>query len=259
VVAGVVVLLLVGGGTWFAVRWSQRGADEASLSEAKARVKGTEVGEGLLQPASGVYTYSSTGTESLSLLGTTQEWGATIPATVTAADEGCWVLRLDYSTHHWNAQTYCPEGQVLEETTSQGYQAFDFVATTIGEQTDWLCEPPGQAVRLDARPGQRWEQSCTGTSATRGTSVTSSGTDELVGEETLRIEGEQVPVLHYRTVRDLSGDQTGHEENELWYHARTGLMVKTIRDVRVASPSPIGDVIYEESGELVLTSLEPAS
>jgi hypothetical protein len=122
-----------------------------------------------------------------------------------------------------------------------------------------LCEPPGQAVRLDARPGQRWEQSCTGPSATRGTSVTSSGTDELVGEETLRIEGEQVPVLHYRTVRDLTGDQTGHEENELWYHARTGLMVKTIRDVRVASPSPIGDVIYEESGELVLTSLEPAS
>jgi hypothetical protein len=66
-------------------------------------------------------------------------------------------------------------------------------------------------------------------------------------------------VLHYRTVRDLTGDQRGHEENELWYHARTGLMVKTVRDVEVASPSPIGDVVYRESGELVLRSLTPAS
>jgi hypothetical protein len=36
-------------------------------------------------------------------------------------------------------------------------------------------------------------------------------------------------------------------------------MVKTVRDVEVASPSPIGDVVYRESGELVLRSLTPAS
>jgi hypothetical protein len=153
VLLGVAVVAVAVGSVWFARRWSERGADEASMSEARARAQGPEVAEGLLQPASGVYTYASAGTESLSLLGTTQSWGATIPATVTAAEGSCWVLRLDYSTHHWNAQTYCPSGTVLEETTSVGYQAFDFVATTIGEETNWVCDPPGEAIRHERHSG----------------------------------------------------------------------------------------------------------
>jgi hypothetical protein len=257
-ILGVVVVAGLVGGIWFASRWSDRGSDQASLEEARARAEGAEVAEGLLQPASGLYTFASTGTESLSLLGTTQSWGATTPATVTASQGGCWTLRLDYSNYHWNAQTYCPRARVLEETTTTGYQAFDFVATTVSEQTEWLCDPPGQAIRLDAEPGDSWEQSCDGASAARGTSVTSAGTNEFVGEEKLSIDGEDVTVFHYKVTRDLSGDQSGHEENELWYHARTGLLVKTVRNVQVSSPSPIGDVVYHETGELVLTSLTPS-
>lgn len=257
---GVAAVALAAFGIWFAFRWSDRGAEEASLDEAvesaRSRGNGNSNGEDLLQPATGVYTYSAKGTETLSLLGTSQDWGATVPGAVVALGDGCWEQRLDYSTHHWHSQTFCARGRVLEEVSGTIFQSFDFVATTVDELTEFTCDPPGEAVRLDAEPGDVWQQSCTGISG-RGTTVVSAGDDEFLGEETLEIEGEEVPVLHYKLTREMSGDQRGNEANEQWYHARTGLLVKTVHDIEVASPSPIGDVIYTEKGELVLTSLTP--
>ena len=263
IILGAAAVVAVVGGTWFAVRWSQRGADEASVTEAveaaRAKGNGVEVSESLLQPATGVYTYASSGTEKLSLLGTAQDWGATIPGSVVAAGDGCWEHRLDYSTHHWHSQVFCPRGDVLEEVTGIVFQSFDFVAATVEEKSDFVCDPPGELIRLDADSGDVWEQSCSGHSPERGTSLVSAGTNEFIGEETLSIEGEDVPVLHYLLTREITGDQTGTEINEQWFHAHSGLLVKSRREIEVASPSPIGDIVYTENGELVLTSLTPES
>ncbi len=73
------------------------------------------------------------------------------------------------------------------------------------------------------------------------------------------IDGERVAALHYRHDREITGDQQGTNRVEHWYEAATGLLLKGSREVEVASPSPIGDIVYSESGTFELTSLSPQS
>ena len=258
-VAAVVAALLVGVGV-FVRAWNDRGPSAASVDRSVAGFRDDHNGSGsasLLRPEAGVYTYDATGTEQLSLLSTSQAWGNPVPGTVTTDDRGCWTIRFDFSTNHTQATTYCPAGRVLQERTGSTSQTFDFVAASVTDVTDFVCDPPGQLIRLDATAGQTWPQSCVGRSPARGTQVTSAGTNTYLGREQLRIGGTTVRALHYRVDRDLSGDQKGTERTELWFHPDTGLTLRETRRVRVASPSPIGDVIYTEEGTFTLTSLVP--
>ena len=211
-----------------------------------------------LQPGTGVYTYSATGTEALSLLDTGQDWGDTIPATVTAVAGGCWEHRMEFSTNHWATQRLCPDGDRLLEQGSTVFQSFDFVAAEVGDETVFTCDPPSVVIDLGASPGDAWPAACDGASEARGTSTRSAGDTEFLGEETIDIAGEEVRSLHYRHDRRITGDQTGVNRVEHWYDAATGLLLKGVREVEVASPSPIGDVTYTESGSFELDRLSPA-
>ncbi len=180
IAAGLLAAVVVAVAAWFAVAWMDRGAEEASVQDAIDSA-GNETTEeaAALQPATGVYTYASQGSESLSLLGTGQDWGATIPATVTATGDGCWQHRMDYSTNHWAAQVFCPDGDKLMEHSGTVFQRFDFVATTVDEETVFTCEPPTATIDLDARPGDSWPSGCDGASAERGTSTVERGTQRV--------------------------------------------------------------------------------
>ncbi len=63
------------------------------------------------RPAPGVYGYSGTGTEKLSLPPLSQAEGPSMPGTVTLAGSNCFVFRIDYSTHHWQTWRYCLHGR----------------------------------------------------------------------------------------------------------------------------------------------------
>lgn len=261
IVATVAAGLVVIGAVLFAIAWSQRGADEASVEEA---VEGLDDGAagtkaGFLRPAGGVYVYEGSGTEQLSLLSTGQTWGPRLPGTVTRDDDGCWTFRIDYSTNHRQWTDYCPRGRVLEEEGGRTFQSFDFVVSTIEDRNVFVCDPPGEAIRVDADPGSSWPQSCVGRSADRGTEVTSSGTNTFVGIESVEVEGEPVRAYRYRADRVLSGDQTGTETVDTWFRVPDGLPLRATRSVRVESPSPIGAVTYTEEGTYTLTSLAPRS
>jgi hypothetical protein len=206
-----------------------------------------------------VYLYDAEGSERLSLLDTGQDWGDTVPGTVTVGEDGCWELRLDLSTNHSATQRHCVEDGVLVEHAGTTFQRFDFVAAEVDEHQEFTCDPPPDTVRPDAAPGDAWPARCTGVSRARGTTVTSSGENVFVGPEVLRIGGEDVDTLHYTRDRELSGDQVGDESQDVWYDATTAMVVKFRREVRVASPSPLGDVVYTESGTLQLRSTDPVS
>ena len=261
VVALVALLALALGGVLFARSWSERGAEEASTEDAIQRYREQEgAGDGasgFLRPAAGVYEYEASGTERLSLLETTQRWGPTMPATVRHEPDGCWVLRIEYSTNHWQELTACPTETELLEDGGRTFQSFDFVAFTVGDTNVFTCEPRGVMIRIDAQPGDRWSQSCDGRSEQRGTKVTSAGPNTFLGVEELDIGGTTVGALHYRSERTLSGDQTGGETTHSWYSVTDGMLLRSTHDVRVASPSPIGDVVYTERGEFQLTSRTP--
>jgi hypothetical protein len=262
---GLVALAAAVGAAFFLRAWNERGADEASVDRSVEGFREDQAGDGsvgLLRPAAGVYTYAAQGTEQLSLLGTTQAWGDQVPATVTivegpAGTEGCWTIRFEFSTNHTQATTYCADERVLEEVTGSTSQTFDFVATQVTDVTEFRCDPPGQLVKLDAEPGESWEQSCQGTSPERGTTVTSAGTNTFLGVEPVEVGDEAVDALHYRVDRTLSGDQDGIESTEYWFDPRTALPLQAVRAITVASPSPLGDITYTEEGRYRLTSLTP--
>lgn len=259
--------LLAVGVAVFLFAWSNRGAEEASVADAVDRFR--ESGdngdngqdpagnEGMVRPALGVYTYEGTGTEKLSLLDTTQEWGPRLPATVTGAGGGCWTYKVEYSTNHWQDWTYCPADVGLREAGGTSFQSFDFVAFTVDDLIVFRCDPLGDTIRLAAEPGESWEQSCDGSSEARGTHVTSAGTNTFVGIEAVEVGGDEVRAYHYVAERTLTGDQTGTETVDTWHAVRDGLPLETERTVRVESPSPIGQVVYTERGGYRLVSLVP--
>lgn len=257
----IVVGVLAGGAIAFAISWSHRGANEASIENAvdKFRRNHGASTAGFLRPAPGVYTFVGTGTEKLSLLATTQHWGPRIPVTVTEGMNSCWAFRVDYSTHHWQSVRYCAKGRVLQQTGEATSQTFDFVAFTASDANDIVCDPPVDRIRVDAQPGARWAVACDGHSTSRGTKFHAAGTDTFVGIEKLRIGGEVVPAYHYSVDRTLSGDQSGSEHYDMWYSVLNGLPLKTDRRVTVESPSPIGAVTYTEHGTYTLSSLTPRS
>jgi hypothetical protein len=257
-VIGAVVLVALGGAGAFVVAWNGRGAEEASVDDALRRFREGDDrgGAGTLRPAAGVYTYAGSGSERLSVLGTSQRWGATLPATVTH-DDGCWRLRVDFSTNHWQDWHYCPDGPVLREAGGTTSQRFDFVAFTADDVNVFTCEPPNDVVRVDAAPGESWPQRCDGRSTSRGTTAVSSGTTTFVGVDDVEIGGEPVAAYRYRAHRTLTGDQSGTDESETWFAVRDGMPLRQTRSVHVESPSPLGTVTYTEEGTFTLTSLAP--
>ena len=146
---------------------------------------------------------------------------------------------------------------MLEEDGGRTFQSFDFVVSTIDDRNVFICDPPGEAIRVDAEPGSTWPQSCVGRSVGRSTEVTSSGTNTFVGIDTVEVAGRPTRAYRYLSERTLSGDQTGTEMSETWFRVPDGLPLSATRDVRVESPSPIGAVMYTEQGTYRLTSLVP--
>jgi hypothetical protein len=260
IVLAVVMVVLAGGATAFWILWAQRGAHEVSIDQAVddfRKQHGASTTSGFLRPPAGVYTYTGTGTERLSLLKTTQHWGPRIPVTVVGDDAGCWTFRVDYSSNHWQSTRFCRSGRVLTETSDTTHQSFDFVAMKVSDTNTTRCRPPIDRVRVAAEPGEQWHASCTGRSESRGTEFLADGTETYVGIDRIRVGDKRVPAYHYRTARELSGSQTGSERYDMWYSVLDGLPVQTDRHVEVQSPSPIGTVTYTENGHYTLSSLVP--
>jgi hypothetical protein len=255
----VVLLVVAAGGVVFALAWSRRGATEKSLEDAIAafRERARDEGADALRPPPGVYRYRGTGSEKLSVLGTSQPWGPKIPATVTHDRNGCWRFRVDYNSHHSQTWDRCPAGSGLLERGGRTAQTFDFVAASIGDVEVIRCDPPFDALRLGARPGDSWPMACRGHSSSRGTQVETEGTTTYVGPARVRVDGKAEAALHYRTRQRLSGSQVGTERVDTWYSARNALPLKLARDIDVATPSPLGDVTYRERGTAVIRSLVP--
>lgn len=256
-----VAVVLVAAAIAFAIAWSNRGAEEVATRDVVERYrKDNRAGDGtggFLRPEAGVYEYRAAGTERLSIGSTEQQWGPTMPATVEHRSNGCWSLRIEYSTNHWQEQRYCPDDETLLDVGGTVFQKFEFVAFSVTDKSIFTCDPPSVVIRVEAVPGDSWSASCTGKSTQRDTRVTSAGTNTFVGIDDIEVDGETVRAFHYRLQRTLSGDQTGTEDTHDWYSTTNGLLLRSTRNTRVASPSPIGDVVYTEEGEFHLTSVTP--
>lgn len=209
------------------------------------------------RPAAGVYLYEGSGSESLSTPPLSQSQGPEMPATVEHHDGGCWSLRVDLSSNHWQRWDYCPEGDDLVETGGESWQRWMIGTTAITNLSTFECDAGSVVLPAERSTDQEWDARCTGTNeAVEGTTV-SQGPYRYVGEETAEVDGGEVVTLRFTQERTMSGSQRGDERVEVWLDADTGLLVRLEREVEVRSDTPIGESTYTESARFQLTSLDP--
>ena len=147
-------------------------------------------------------------------------------------------------------------GRLLESggTTAQ---RFDFLTFKTSEHSDVTCRPPMVLADLAAAPGRRWPVHCTGHSETTKTTFTQTGVVTFVGRDVIEVGRESVPALHAREDLRLSGGQAGEVRTDIWFATASGLPLKEVHLIRVASPAPapLNHVTYTELGNWQLTSM----
>ena len=263
----VVVLALVGVAVVvvvvvFAVMWQRSGAHRVSTAEARRRYEqsspSTEpANPAVLRPVAGVYTYRGSGSEHLSVPPKEQAQGPDTPGTVTHGADGCWTFRMDFSNQHWQTWIYCPRNRGLVELGGTTFERWDFVFTKYDSTSTFTCAPASVTIRAGMHAGQKWRQSCRGTSSgTKGVSVT-SGPYTFVGDDTVVVSGTPVAAYRFRQVRTLSGSQSGHQTTDLWFARSDGLPLRNVRDVTVRTNTVVGSSTYTERGSFQVTSLQP--
>lgn len=261
---GLVGLLLVGYGllalrlNWFPFHSAV--GREVSLDDARRRFLEDRVDEDggarPFTPAEGVYRYEGRGSESLSSPPRTQPEGPRIPGTVTYRPDGCWDLRLDYSTNHWRLWKFCASADALEQVGSRVFQRWDFGSFAVENLSTMACAPPGVVLEASMAVGDEWTSECRGENTQISGTTVSTGTHRLVANETLRIDGVEVEVAHFRDERIVSGAQSGTEEFDFWLRA-DGLLVKGIQRISVDSDSPLGKVTYTQESAFALVRAVP--
>ena len=208
-------------------------------------------------PPVGVYELEGSGTESLSVPPISQSDGDVMPMAISATDDGCWTMRIDFNEAHWQDWRLCREGDRIMESGGQTFQRWDLGATAIENLSEFVCDPPVVFADLAAEVGDATERSCAGTNDALDGEMVTTGVDEVIGIETIEIGGEDVEVIHLRSDQTASGAQTGTMANHLWVRRSDGLPVRAERDVTMDTDSVVGTVTYTETGSWQLRSLEP--
>ncbi len=252
-----VLFLLAGAGVGVIWLTSNR-ARPVTLRQAEARLGKSGTGApGAARPAPGVYQYTGSGTERLSLPPVSQAEGPSMPGTVTLRGSNCWVFRIDYSSHHWQTWEYCLHNGDLWEAGGQSWQLWSIGPLQVTNLSSFSCAPRSMALPANASPGERWESRCTGTNTSVKGKTVSAGPYRFIGLATISVGGTRVPAVHFLRLRTDSGAQRGTERSEVWFSARNGLLLRVQQDLKVTSPTPFGTSTYTQVGVFLLVSLVP--
>ena len=263
-IAVLVAAALIGGG-WL---WLRRDtAQPVSIDDALDRLEqsptqpssssATTLSDAPTRPAPGVYRYTGSGQEKLSVPPLSQSQGPTIPATVEHLDDGCWSIRFDYSTNHWQSWTYCPNGTDLVETGGESWQRWMVGATAITNLTSATCDQ-SMVLPADRRPNQVWQASCVVTNESVSGEALSAGPYTFLGEEDIDVDGATVRASRFLRERTITGAQEGTERSDVWFAVETGLPLRNERVVQVETDTPVGTSTYTEEARFDLASLDPA-
>jgi hypothetical protein len=251
------LLLVVGVGALVIWRTTNV-ARPVTLRQAETQLGAGGTGSpGAARPAPGVYPYTGSGAERLSLPPLSQAEGPTMPATVTLNGPGCFVFRIDYSTHHWQTWDYCLHRGDLWEAGGQSWQLWSIGPINVTNLSTFHCAPRTMALPLRVSHDETWMSSCTGTnSSVRGKTV-SAGPYQFKALTTMEIAGTPVRAAEFLRLRTDSGAQRGTERSEVWFDATTGLPLRVQQAIKVTSPTPFGTSTYTQTGVFTLASLVP--
>jgi hypothetical protein len=195
-------------------------------------------------PSPGVYSYLTTGGESLDLPGMARSFPPTTSMIVTGRN--CATISWVPLTQHSETTTECadPDGglTVPRLVTQESIAGSDTTSTVTCPATAYLVPP-------NATPGQRWAATC----ALQSPAEKVGFVGEALGQSTMSIAGHSVSVEHTRVTLTFDGSQAGTNPTDFWISPSTGLIVQEKEAVAVNS----GGVHYSENMLSTLTGLSP--
>jgi hypothetical protein len=207
-------------------------------------------------PATGVYMYSTTGSESANapnLPSSGAQYPKTTPMTVFA--EGCgedW--RWQPLTDREEDLVVCrsPNGSLMLQSRFDSEQFY-----RDNDSRNFKCTPESVFLPADPRPGETFGGKCTnsGNKNSGGLVIRYSGVVD--GDGVQQVGGAKVPAVHLVLNETMTGDTIGAGTESLWLDSQSGLIVKESRTEASRSRSVIGWVPSTESFSLDLLSLSP--
>lgn len=221
-----------------------------STSAAAASASGpvpTEPVAEVRPPASGVYRYATTGSESIDALGgAVHDYPS--ETTITVTPHGCGVhLQWDALHERRDEWVLClRDGDVVLEGSRLQYHEF----FGQGTMDDIECAAVPLVLGSARTTPVAIDPECT----MSGSPWPSTWT--RLGSETRTVGSTVVTVHHVRMTVDQPGDH--HESTTVdWWLTDGGLPVEVGATKESVSGSPIGDVTYREAFTLELRSLDP--
>ena len=195
-------------------------------------------------PSPGVYSYRTTGGESVSLPGMDRSFPRTTSMIVTGGS--CATVSWVPLTQHTETTTECagPDGgfTVPRLVTHESIAGSDTTSTEACPATAYLLPPKASA-------GQRWTATCT----LQSPAETVALAGEALGQSTMSVAGHFVRVEHTRITLTFVGSEAGTNPTDFWIVPSSGLIVQEKEAVAATS----GGIHYSETMLSTLTNLSP--
>lgn len=253
--SGIAVLVLVSVAlavVWFGREDAQQLSDDQALNDFRS--EGSAASDPAGGPLSGVYAATASGTESIGLPGFDEQLGPNAPVTVTHQDDGCFVYRADFNSHHWRSWTFCPhESATSSLTRTDSFTARKAPGLDVESITTYTCDRPLDFLWSDPGVGDERSSACTGTTDLDDSVTADEGVAEVLDVGSTEVDGETVETIHLRTTDTFGQAQSGYETAEWWLDAGTGLPLKVVLESDLSG----GPSDYAERWELELTTLDP--
>jgi hypothetical protein len=196
-------------------------------------------------PRPGVYTYRSSGDESLSIMGAARSFPATSALIVTggACASETWAPLVQ----HTETTTVCPQAHDAYAIASMATHE-----TIGGSTTDATLACPSTLYLLppSAHRGQRWAVHCALSNPHEAVTVTGL----VLGQTPLTIAGHTVETEHVRLTQRYSEPAAGADPTDFWVEPATGLIVEAREEVAVTQDG----VHYHQASDARLVSLSPS-
>ena len=193
----------------------------------------------------GVYTYRTSGGESLNLVGVARAFPAS--TSMIVSDGGCATVSWVPITQHTETTTVCnaPNGALtMPKIVTDESIAGSNTTSTINCPASTYLLPPA------ARRGQSWGVTCSLSSPAE--KVVLAG--QALGPATVVVGGHTVSVEHTRVTFTFIGTEHGISPTDYWIVPSSGLIVREREKVGMAQ----GSINYNENMEATLTGLDPA-
>ncbi|HET6915866.1 MAG TPA: hypothetical protein VFH56_07220 [Acidimicrobiales bacterium] len=232
-------------------------AKQVSMDKARSRLPSGQTGPLGQRPAPGVYQYTGSGTDRLTLPPESQPQGPSMPGTVTLQGADCWAFRIDYSTHHWQTWNFCWRGGEMQQTGGQLWQLWPVGPMSVTNSTSVTCTPAVPILRARPIPGETWNGHCSATSSAVKGTMQATSVYRYLGRTELKVNGVGVPAEHLSIAQTDQGSQKGTETYQMWVQPGSGLLLRLDHDIKVSTATPFGTSTYTETGTFSLASLTP--